>query len=61
MNDENRSLMDYMSYFFDEVSNLDFGDLFPIVGDSVLTTFVLFFLAGWILSICVSLGRRGWK
>lgn len=61
MTDENRSLMDYMYYLLEEASNLDFGDLFPIVADSVLTTFVLFFLAGWILSICVSLGRRGWK
>lgn len=61
MSEENNSLMGLMQFLFDEISGLDFGRLFTVVADSVLTTFVCFFIAGWILNICVCLGRRGWK
>lgn len=62
MTDENLSLLDFIKMMFEnEVVNLDFGNFFPLVADSVLTSFLLFFIAGWIMSICISLGRRGWK
>lgn len=62
MNEENRSLLDFIFYIFnEEIEALNFGDMFTIVADSVLTTLLLFFIASWILSICVSLGRKGWK
>lgn len=58
----NSSLMDFIRYMFgDELSELSFGDMFHVVADSMLTTFLLFFIAAWILYICVGLGRRGWK
>lgn len=61
MTDDNNSLLDFIMIFNDEVGNLDFGNFFPLVADSVLTSFLLFFIAGWIMSICISLGRKGWK
>lgn len=62
MSEENRSLLDGIFYLFnEEVKALNFGDMFTVVADSVLTSFLLFFIASWIFSICVSLGRKGWK
>lgn len=53
----NESLMNYIKLLADDVSNKNFGNMFPLVSDSVLTSFMLFFLAGWIMSICFSLGK----
>lgn len=58
------SLFNFMSYLFgDGIFEGDFniGDLFPIIADSFLTTFVLFFIASWVLSICLDLSKRGGK
>lgn len=60
--DSSSSLLNFIKYMFgDEITDLSFGDLFHVVADSILTTFLLFFIAAWILSICISLGRKGWK
>lgn len=61
---DNSSLFGFFKYVFgNEVNSGDFNfsDFFGIVGDSFLTTFVLFFIASWILSICISLGKKGSK
>lgn len=62
MSDENRSLLDSLFYSLEnEIEELNFGDMFHIVADSVLTSFLLFFIAAWIMYICISLGNRGSK
>ena len=59
---DNLSLLDFIRFIFlDEMDKVKFGDFFCKVGDSFLTTLLLFFIASWILSICVDLGRKGWK
>lgn len=57
------SLFNFISYFFgDELDGVfDFGQLFGIIADSFLTTFVLFFIASWVLSICLALSKKGGK
>lgn len=58
------SLFNFMSYLFGDgvfEGDFSFGDLFPIVADSFITTFVLFFIASWVLSICLDLSKRGGK
>lgn len=34
-----------------------FGGFFTVVGDSMLTTLLLCFMARWVLKICIDLGR----
>ena len=59
---DNTTLLDFIKYMFGEdMGNMSFGDMFHVVADSMLTTFLLFFIAAWILSICVDLGKKGWK
>lgn len=57
------SLFNFMRYVFgDEVDGaFDFGQMFGFIADSFLTTFVLFFIASWVLSICLDLSRKGDK
>lgn len=58
------SLFNFFRYVFGNEINpedFNFGSFFGIVGDSFLTTFILFFIASWILSICISLGKWGSK
>lgn len=59
---DNTTLLDFIKYMFGEdMESMSFGNMFHIVADSILTTFLLFFIAAWILSICVDLGKKGWK
>lgn len=57
------SLFNFMRYVFgNEVDGaFDFGEIFCFIADSFLTTFVLFFIASWILSICLDLSKKGGK
>ena len=58
------SLFNFMSYLFGEIfpeGEFDFGTLFPIIADSFLTMFVLFFIASWVLSIFLDLSKKGGK
>lgn len=57
------SLFNFMSYLFGGETDgiMDFSDVFSLVADSFLTTFVLFFIASWILSICLDLSKKGGK
>ncbi len=57
------SLFNFMRYVFGEEMDgiMDFSDVFSLIGDSFLTTFVLFFIASWILSICLDLSKKGGK
>lgn len=62
----NLSLFNFMRYVFGNETAafddaFDFADLFSIIADSFLTTFVLFFIASWILSICLDLSKKGGK
>lgn len=61
MDGNNFTLLDFFSYITDEANSYCIGDLFPLMCDSFLTTFLLFFLASWILSICVGIGKAGDK
>lgn len=57
------SLLNFIGYMFggeDEIA-FSFGSLFTIVGDSLLTTFLLLFIASWVLSICLNLSKKGGK
>ncbi len=51
-------LSDYMGAWNTDYS---FSDLFCTVGDSLLTTVVLCFIARWILRILIDIAKRGGK
>ena len=55
------TLVGFMKFLSDEAHSYCFGNLFPLVADSYLTAFLVFFLASWIFSICVSIGKGGAK
>lgn len=67
MNEEiianNMSLFNFMRYVFgsDLEGTFDFEHIFGFIADSFLTTFVLFFIASWVLSICLDLSKKGGK
>lgn len=60
MPDERNSLLSFMYYLLDDTHEISIGKMFIFV-DSYITTFLLLFLAGWILSILVGLGKDGFK
>ncbi len=57
------SLMDFIHITSEELEDMgyNFGSLFTVVSDSLLTTALIFFISRWIFSICVDLGRKEWK
>lgn len=57
------SLFNFMRYIFGDEKYRIFGfsEVFSIITDSFLTTFVLFFIASWVLSICLDLSKKGGK
>lgn len=61
MDGECYSLMDFIRLISDEAAAADIEHLFPLVGDSFLTTFLLLFLAAWIFNILIGFGKDGFK
>lgn len=57
----NSSLLGIFSAMLEDTAEFSFGDLFVKVGDSLLTTVLLCFLAHWLLKICIDLGKGGHK
>lgn len=55
------SVLGIFSAMLEETADISFGDLFVKVGDSLLTTVLLCFLAHWVLKICIDLGKGGHK
>lgn len=57
----NGSLLNLFVIDFEEIHEVTFGNLFTEVGDSILTTLLLCFLAHWVFTICVDLGKAAIK
>lgn len=55
------SLLNFFSAMVEDTADMSFSSFFVVVGDSLLTTLLLCFLANWVMKICIDVGRGGSK